>query len=654
MAEHHVREYVKRVASIDQENYPEWDLTKPLPKLPVPDLHKTLETYLTVMKSVISPDEYRRTKIIAEEFGRSGGIGEMLQEKLKKYAETKENWAYSWWLDDMYMMARYPLPVNSSPGMVFTRQRFDSRRKQLRYAARLISGILDYKTIIDVRGLPVDRCRHKEKGQPLCMSQYYRLFTSYRLPGIQKDSLVTYNPKIRDYSESTHIIVACKSQFFVLDLVLNAQRLSEDDVYTQLERIADMADEGAEKAIPIGILTSTHRDRWARARNNLMEDPINRESLDLIQRCMFVLCLDRSIPVAFNHQRSIDETSMNLRDDVSQSLQMLHGQSSKVNSCNRWFDKTMQFIISRDGACGLNYEHSPSEGIAVVQLIEHLLRYMQEVHEKKLRRMQSLCELPRPFQLDWNVSDYVLKEIETAREQHDRLVEDLDLFVMRFEHFGKEFPKENNMSPDSFIQLALQLTYYKIHGTLVSTYESASTRRFALGRVDNIRANSPAALAWVQAMVAKNDTTDEEKMQLLRTAMRWQTNIMTQTILGHGMDCHMLGLRQIAVEHGLSTPDIFTDETYKKSNQFKLSTSQVNTSMDAFMCYGPVVPDGYGVCYNPRPHDIIVCISAFKTHSETQADYFAYTLEGSLLQMQELCLKCSESVTTNGVAEKIT
>ena len=35
-----------------------------------------------------------------------------------------------------------------------------------------------------------------------------------------------------------------------------------------------------------------------------------------------------------------------------------------------------QFIVCEDGACGLNYEHSASEGIAVVQLIEHLLKYM--------------------------------------------------------------------------------------------------------------------------------------------------------------------------------------------------------------------------------------------------------------------------------------
>lgn len=42
-----------------------------------------------------------------------------------------------------------------------------------------------------------------------------------------------------------------------------------------------------------------------------------------------------------------------------------------------------------------------------------------------------------------------------------RSIDNLDLYVMRFDKFGKEFPKANNMSPDSFIQLALQLTYYK-------------------------------------------------------------------------------------------------------------------------------------------------------------------------------------------------
>ena len=71
-------------------------------------------------------------------------------------------------------------------------------------------------------------------------------------------------------------------------------------------------------------------------------DSVNRESLNLIETCIFVICLDDSIPLSFNHQTSIDETNMGYRDDVSLATQMLHGFGTKVNSCNRWFDKTMQ------------------------------------------------------------------------------------------------------------------------------------------------------------------------------------------------------------------------------------------------------------------------------------------------------------------------
>ena len=61
--------------------------------------------------------------------------------------------------------------------------------------------------------------------------------------------------------------------------------------------------------------------------------------------------------------------------------------------------------------------------------------------------------------------------------------------------------------------------------------------------------------------------------------------LMFQTILGHGVDCHLLGLRELAAELGLPTPDIFTDPTYLKSNHFTLSTSQVSR----YIYPGPVV-----------------------------------------------------------------
>jgi len=46
----------------------------------------------------------------------------------------------------------------------------------------------------------------------------------------------------------------------------------------------------------------------------------------------------------------------------------------------------------------------------------------------------------------------------------------------------------------------LSIYVYRLHGKLVATYESASTRRFRLGRVDCIRAATMEALEWAKAM----------------------------------------------------------------------------------------------------------------------------------------------------------
>jgi len=64
---------------------------------------------------------------------------------------------------------------------------------------------------------------------------------------------------------------------------------------------------------------------------------------------------------------------------------------------------------------------------------------------------------------------------------------------------------------------------------------------------------------------------------------------------------------------------------------------KVPTTMDAFMCYGPVVPDGYGVCYNPHPGYMVVCVASFRSWTDTDSRAFADTLVDSLRQMRDLC-----------------
>lgn len=42
------------------------------------------------------------------------------------------------------------------------------------------------------------------------------------------------------------------------------------------------------------------------------------------------------------------------------------------------------------------------------------------------------------------------------------LVEDLDLKLIMFKEYGKGFMKKSRISPDAFIQMALQLAYFEV------------------------------------------------------------------------------------------------------------------------------------------------------------------------------------------------
>ncbi|KAK7901764.1 hypothetical protein WMY93_018533 [Mugilogobius chulae] len=530
-----------------------------LPKLPIPELTDTLQLYLCCMKHLLTEEQFRRTQTAVQLFSAPGGQGELLQQKLKDRRDKTANWVYEYWLNDMYLNNRLPLPVHSSPAMVFPPQHFRGRSDALRFAAHLISGVLDYKTLLDARALPVDYARGQLAGTPMCMEQYYRLFTSYRLPGPHRDTLVAQESCVMP--EPEHIIVACKNQFFVLDVVINFRRLNERDLLTQLERIVKMADSEEERLPPIGLLTSDGRSEWAESRAVLMRESTNRDSLDMIERCMCLVCLD-------------DASGPEISDSTRAKI-MLHGGGPNKNGGNRWYDKPMQFIIGADGCCGVVCEHSPFEGIVLVQCTEHLLKYMIG-SPSKLVRAASVSELPAPRRLRWKCTPEIHKLLAASARSYRGWI-------------YKDAEDESRCLHTSGSTAGI----LQVSRTTVSTYESASTRRFQEGRVDNIRSATPQALAFVRAMT-DGKLSSSEKMELLQGAIAAQTKY---TIL-------------------------------------------VPTTVEMFCCYGPVVPNGYGACYNPQSNHIIFCISSFYDSPQSCSADFSKAVEQALVDMRDLCNTC--------------
>ena len=56
-----------------------------------------------------------------------------------------------------------------------------------------------------------------------------------------------------------------------------------------------------------------------------------------------------------------------------------------------------------------------------------------------------------------------------------------------FHKFGNNRIKQLKMSPDAYVQMAVQLSYFKDQNEFALTYESGLTRLFKFGRTETIR-----------------------------------------------------------------------------------------------------------------------------------------------------------------------
>lgn len=73
---------------------------------------------------------------------------------------------------------------------------------------------------------------------------------------------------------------------------------------------------------------------------------------------------------------------------------------------------------------------------------------------------------------------------------------------------------------------------------------------------------------------------------------------------------------------------------------------QVPTTVEMFCCYGPVVSNGYGACYNPQADHIVFCVSSFWESTQTSSAVFVKALSEGLLEIRDLCNSISAAAAT--------
>ncbi|CAF5139628.1 unnamed protein product, partial [Rotaria magnacalcarata] len=159
--------------------------------------------------------------------------------------------------------------------------------------------------------------------------------------------------------------------------------------------------------------------------------------------------------------------------------------------------------------------------------------------------------------------------IETSLAQATKLYNDVDLHVYVHDAYGKNFMKKCNLSPDAYIQMALQLAHYRDSGRFHLTYEASMTRLFRDGRTETVRSCSIESTEWVKAM---DDPTvsKSERVKLLRLACDYHQQQYRDAMTGKGIDRHLFCLYVLSKYLEIDSP--FLQQVLHEP--WKLSTSQ--------------------------------------------------------------------------------
>ena len=591
-------------------NFPTYYFQPLLPKLPVPDLNTSCDRFLASMRPVLSEEEYRNLFCEVIEFKEKEGP--ILQSYLCRRAATMTNWLKDIWLQLAYLSNRKPIAVNVNC-YATDRMKMPTNNPIAR-GANIIHWVLRFHKQLELETL---KPQYMQNMIPMCMESHKNQFCTVRVPCQGMDRMETYKG-------SNYIVIIRRGIYYKLEIEApdndgKDRLLTVTEIYSILQKIFANTEE-SEECNQVAVFTTQDRDTWAQNRAKLMENPLNKQSLATVEEAITVFSFDDEKP------SSIDENG----------TYTLCG-----NGINRWNDKSLTLAIFANGYVGSIIEHTACDATIPGRAWDYFLQNEKYTSDGNIIIENSRKKnLPIPEKINWDLKD-LESEIDVAMSEFRKLSQSFELVVIS-PKYGKGFMKKKRMSPDGYIQMALQLAYYKLYQKVPKTYESASTRIFREGRTETIRPVSEYSVEFVKSMLSES-ATREQKIRLLRKAVQYQTQNKMDACCGLGWDRHLIGLFYCCQEMKMTPPALFRDKNFFASDILSTSQTPVHYTdvwslETSCMGGGYSSPfEGYGLSYMIYGDDLIKFhVSCNSNCTYTSSAKMADAINEAMNEMKEL------------------
>lgn len=515
---------------------------------------------------------------------------------LREGAET--SWLEGMW-DTAYLEYRERTPINVSPAFLLENEPEHRNATQLDRAARLLSATASFVHSLRAGTLPAD----KEGPNTICMHQYTKIFGAARLPVSGRDELIVCHT-------APHVVVLSHRQYYVLNILdVSGSPLPAEVIISGLSAILRDSQAALAPGSPnipdISVLTSEHRDAWADVYPEV--ERLNKESLKAINDAILFVVLDHNAPA----------------DVDAVGVATLHNMAE-----SRWFDKTLQLIVYKNAAAGVNMEHAGFDG-------QTLIRWFGDI-SRDSSKMPVLASptsgaasggetLALPgAKLQWTYNEKIHVAMGRALRSFEEFAYTMDMKTLTFRTFGKKAITKQKVSPDAFVQAAFHLAYMRTFGANRSAYESCSMKRFYHGRTECLRSLTPQLHRFI-GLTQCPPSTAKQQIEAVRSAFDAHGARAKACQAGNGVDRHLWGMQQLAIHRrqhlvNFKIPRLYNLPAWKRMRHDHLSTSNCGHDALCYFGFGPTWGDGLGIGYIIKNDVIITTVTSFDNKAKAFVD----------------------------------
>jgi carnitine O-acetyltransferase len=583
-----------------------------LPRVPLPTLQQSCDTFLAWCAPLLTADELATTRDAVASFLRPGSGAHALHAALEQIAAGigAESWLGAFWAD-RYLGRRDRIALNANFFYLFR----DSAQGQVERAAELVAAAVDFKLLLDEEAVPPV----VHRGRPLSMEQHKALFSTTRIPGSPRDTVRgPYTEAWPGPSRARHIVVFVRGHLFRLEVVaVDGRPHTPAELESGLRAVMAAGARPAAPGASVGALTSKARAEWAESRQALIAcHPGNAQLLDAVETALFCLCLEDTAP-----------------DDAAEACaHLLHGDSR-----NRWFDKAISFVVFADGTAGVNAEHSRLDGTTVLDFVDALLA--QPVDVRAPRSAAVPQGAPAFAALEFALDADLRADVRDATASFAAYADDVVTVALSIGEFGRARANALRISPDAFAQMAFQVAHQRARGFVGATYESIATRDYRHGRTEAMRVVTPESVRLVDAM--DDPGADEAtRRTALRSAIERHVERVRACQAGRAPEQHLWELqllqRRQGERLGATEPlGLYDTPGWRELRDDCLSTSSTASANLEFSGFGSTGSRCIGVSYAILPDRLNLHLSAPR-HLAGDLRSFAASLRQAVGELQEL------------------